>query len=858
MPFDRSSENPVEGTRGRLALSAEEVTRGGRSAPLRRWVVVIGVIVIVANACAAVYDAWRSYRSSMADTGRELVNTAHLLAAQTAGTLQSVDVLLRDVADWYESAGDSQTTGIASELAARAAGLPWLLRLSISDAQGIQQYRSKDSIPVGTNISDRPYFIAQRDDSTLGLFVSEPIVTRSEGRDVIALSRRLNDRDGHFAGVVSGSIPLEYLQSFYRDINLGDWRAIALLRADGTLLVREPMVASAVGKPFPEVARLGRDAGNFALVSSTIDGVRRFSAGAPVAGFPLVVVVARDEASVLAPLREDATRVLVRTMILSLLGAIAIAALVRQLRRVDVGERALRESEERYALAMDAANEGHFDASLVGGPSFFSEKMRLLGIAPGEMFTSRTEIRAGMYVHPDDVPAIDAAFEAHIQGRTPRYELEFRAGRTESEWRWVHMRARAVRDSNGNPYRLIGTVADISERKGAEVEKERLETRLRKAQQMEAVGTLAGGIAHDFNNILGAILGYGEMAQKAAAPTTDLRRYIDNVMRAASRAKALVERILAFSRSGIGERSPVNAQAIVEETLELLAASLPPGVRLECKLEAPDVAVIGGATQLHQVVMNVCTNAVQAMKDGGQLEVGLERTSVSEAKSLSHGELVPGTYARLTVRDTGVGIEPAVLDRIFDPFFTTKSVGEGTGTGLGLSLVHGIVADMGGAIDVVSVPIRGTTFTIWLPTAPDSMPLPPVIADAELPRGNGQVVMVVDDEPVLVELAEEMLAELGYEPVGFVSSKTAFEAFSTDPQRFDFVLTDEMMPELAGTGLALEIRRARADIPIAIMTGYSDSGFATLARSAGVSEILRKPLRARDLAESLARILGVS
>src|SRR5258707_11345804 len=186
---------------------------------------------------------------------------------------------------------------------------------------------------------------------------------------------------------------------------------------------------------------------------------------------------------------------------------------------------------------------------------------------------------------------------------------------------------------------------------------------------MEAMGTLAGGIAHDFNNILGAILGYGELAQKAAPDGGVVRRYLDNVMHAGGRAKALVERILAFSRSGVGERGPINVQAVIEETLELLGASLPPGVRLEQRLEAGDAAIAGDATQLHQVAMNLCTNAVQAMENGGVLEVVLDRAEVAQNRKLSHGELVPAAYVRLSVSDTGSGIPPPVLDRMFDPFF---------------------------------------------------------------------------------------------------------------------------------------------------------------------------------------------
>ena len=858
MSSGRSLANRTDGApEPRSALSRNHATRSRphstRSRRLSRWVIGIGVVAIAANGGTAVYDAWRAYRGSISDTSRELVNTARILAAQTAGTLQAVDVLLRDTADWYEIDGKTAPPGVASELTTRAEGLPWLLRLSISDAEGNQQYRSTTAAPFGVDISDRSYFVAQRDNPSLGLFVSEPIVTRTDGRAAIALTRRLTDGNGHFAGVVTGYIPLEHFQGFYRQINLGADSGVVLLREDGRLILREPAIAEAAGKSFPTLTELARDSRAAESIVSPIDSVRQFVAVASVEGSPLVVGVSRDEVSVVTPLRGDALRVLVRTLVLSLLGGLAIAALARQLRRVEHGEQALRESEERYALAMEAADEGHFDFHLGGGPSFVSKRMtEIFGDAvAAKKTTPHDEFLANVDVHPDDRPAIESAYAAHIAGETPRFEIEHRIRSTNGEWRWVHIRARCVRDAAGKPCRFVGAAADITDRKLADVERERLETRLNRAQKMEAVGTLAGGIAHDFNNILGAILGYGEMAQKSAADGSDLRRYIDNVMHAGARAKALVERILAFSRSGIGQRAPVNVQAVVEETLELLAASLPSNVRLEKRLDAGNVAVIGDATQLHQVVMNLGTNAVQAMPQGGVLDVSLERTNVMEPKSLAHGSLVARPYVRLTVRDTGTGIETHVIERMFDPFFTTKGVGEGTG--LGLSLVHGIVADVGGAIDVASVAGKGTTFTIWLP-ASASVPSPARESDRELPRGNGEVVMLVDDEPALVALAEEMLAELGYEAVGYRSSAAALEAFAAEPQRFDLVLTDEMMPDITGTGLASKLKRLR-DIPIILMTGYSDSAVEALARSAGVSEILRKPLQMRDIADSLARVL---
>ena len=398
----------------------------------------------------------------------------------------------------------------------------------------------------------------------------------------------------------------------------------------------------------------------------------------------------------------------------------------------------------------------------------------------------------------------------------------------------------------------MGSSSDVTAQRQAQVEKEQLEGQLRQSQKMEAIGTMAGGIAHDFNNILGAILGYGELAHQNCAEGSPLRRYLDNVMHAAERAKVLVEGILGFSRSGLGERAPVNIRCVVSETLELLEPSLPAGIRLERRIDAGDAAVIGDPTYLHQVAMNLCTNAIQAMEHGGLLGVALERIEVSEPRALSRGSLAPGLYVRLVVSDTGPGIPMVVLERIFDPFFTTKSVGEGTG--LGLSLVHGIVADLGGAIGVTTESGRGTTFEIWLPVAGE-ISAPPIEQERMLPRGNGETVMIVDDEQALVALAEEITAGLGYEPVGFTSSGSALHAFEGAPDRFDVILTDESMPHLLGSELAREIRRIRPTVPIIVMSGYGGSQLANRAAEIGVNAVLRKPLHRRELAESLARAL---
>jgi CheY-like chemotaxis protein len=250
--------------------------------------------------------------------------------------------------------------------------------------------------------------------------------------------------------------------------------------------------------------------------------------------------------------------------------------------------------------------------------------------------------------------------------------------------------------------------------------------------------------------------------------------------------------------------------------------------------------------------MNLFTNALQAMQNGGVLCVVLERVRLGQRLSLARGTLDPGPYVRLIVSDTGTGIPSEVLERVFDPFFTTKGVGEGTG--LGLSLVHGIVTDLGGAIDVKTESGAGTSFQIWLPIAGE-ISRPAKEAVGALPRGNGESVMIVDDERALLELAEETLAESGYEPVGFASSTAALAAFRAAPDRFDLIITDEAMPEVTGTELAREIKQLRPDIPIILVSGLGGTQLAKAAAASGVSLLLRKPLQRRDLAESVARVL---
>jgi signal transduction histidine kinase/ActR/RegA family two-component response regulator len=519
-------------------------------------------------------------------------------------------------------------------------------------------------------------------------------------------------------------------------------------------------------------------------------------------------------------------------------------------------EDALRRSEAYLAEAQTLSHTGSFGWNAATGKIYWSaETFRIFEFDPANQ---PDLARMVQQTHPKDKDFLEQTLD-RARHEKKDFDLAYRLLMRDGSVKHLQVVARALADESGD-LEFVGAVMDITRRKRAEEaqrvqEREEMQRQLQQAAKMEAIGRLAGGIAHDFNNILGGILGYGELAQNNLVEGGAVRRQIDQVMQAGARGKALVDRILAFSRSGMGERVPVQVQSVVEEMLELLAASLPADVRLERRLDAVDTAVVGDATQFHQVVMNLCTNAVHAMERGGVLTVVLERVALGERRLLSRGTLCAGSYVRLSVSDTGSGIPPAALERMFDPFFTTKRIGDGTG--LGLALVHGIVAEFGGVIDVATQVSVGTTFTIWLPAAGK---MPRLLAEpaGEVPRGNGEAVMIVDDEPALVALAEETLAELGYEPVGFDSSIAALQAFRAEPKRFDLVLTDETMPDLTGTELAREIRQLRPEISIILMSGYSGAQLSERAQAAGVMEVLRKPLVRRDIAEPIARALHAS
>ncbi|MGE3537413.1 MAG: ATP-binding protein [Candidatus Tectimicrobiota bacterium] len=382
--------------------------------------------------------------------------------------------------------------------------------------------------------------------------------------------------------------------------------------------------------------------------------------------------------------------------------------------------------------------------------------------------------------------------------------------------------------------------------------RERLEAQISQSHKLEAIGTLAGGITHDFNNMLSAILGFTELAIHDTPPDHPLQRYLQQVLTAGRRARDLVQQILTFCHQQQPKRQTIQLQVLVKETLKLLRASLPSTIDIQATLDPAAAPVVADPTQMHQVLVNLCTNAEHAMRaQGGTLSVSLSPVEVDTQLALQL-PLRPGPYVRLTVQDTGHGIAPAIRPHIFEPFFTTKEAGEGTG--MGLAMVYSIVTKHGGSISVESEPDHGTTFTVYLPCSQQSVCMANS-REEHIPTGHRERILFVDDETVLAHLGKAMLERLGYETVAHSSSREALELFRAAPQSFDLVITDQTMPQMTGEALAREIRSMRPDIPIILCTGFSRTMTPDKARALGIDALLHKPLVSRDLGLAIHRVL---
>jgi PAS domain S-box-containing protein len=534
-------------------------------------------------------------------------------------------------------------------------------------------------------------------------------------------------------------------------------------------------------------------------------------------------------------------------------GRQCLVLVIRDVTEQRAAEQALRESEARF--------RSYFESPLIGMAITSPDRhwlevndhlCEMLGYTRDELRGTRW---SDLTVEGDRA-SNERQLERALAGEVDTYSLEKRYRRKDGSILHASIAVRCIRKPDGAADYFLTVVQDQTARIDAEQAQAELESQLRQAQKLEALGQLAGGIAHDFNNILTAIMAYAELAGMDADDPDEVRQHLDQVQKASARARDLVRRILTFSRQRKQERRAVPLAPVIGEAVDLIRSTLPATIEIAVRVE-PDVPVVlADLSQVHQVLMNLCTNSAYAMRDqSGRLGLTLERVNVDAALVRAQPELREGCYARLTVSDTGSGMAPEILKRIFEPFFTTKGPGEGTG--LGLSVVHGIMQDHEGAVTVESEPGRGTTFRLYFP---ERIGAEETVSPGALPlvRGRGERILFIDDEEALCDSTRLLLDKLGYHTTAMTSPVAALERFRERPEDFDLVITDLSMPFMTGVDVGREMLALRPGMPVVLASGFSGTWTHEKVRAQGMRALLSKPLTAAALSAAIRRVLDES
>jgi PAS domain S-box-containing protein len=516
----------------------------------------------------------------------------------------------------------------------------------------------------------------------------------------------------------------------------------------------------------------------------------------------------------------------------------------------DTTIRHLKEAETRYRGMFENAIEGIYQSTPDGRYLVVNAALaKMYGyVRPDELMNQVSDIQNQIYVDA----TMREQFKRQIELTGFVRGLEYQVRRRDGNVIWISESARAVRDAAGAIHHYEGFIDDITSRKEAEAERAKLEKQMLHSQKMDAIGTLASGMAHDFNNILCAILGYTDLTLEDAQIKGRIRENLQIVHQSACRARDLISRILTFSRKADAERHPLKLGGILMEGVKTLNATLPSSIAIHVDIRTDEDVVVADSTEMHQVIMNLGTNAGHAMKPkGGRLNYELETLDLDPVAAASLS-IPAGRYVHLIVSDTGKGMSPEVVEKIFEPFFTTK--GPGRGTGLGLALVQKIVGRTGGHIKVNSREGQGTAFHLYFPESHEP-PAPVVAENNQLLRGHREQILVVDDEVPILDMMQQHLRKMGYRVTTRADSVEAMKTFRADPGHFDLVITDHTMPGLQGADLAEELGAIRPDLPVILVTGLNEPPDLTTSRHAPLRTIFQKPVNFIELSHCLRKYL---
>jgi len=790
----------------------------------------------------------------------EVVNTrsaneSRILAGQLDATLRRIrsssDLVAENIVleALSEPLSPRQIDRINRRLSTLSRYFPEVLAHRFFDAEG-QLIFNSDTVLEKTNVADMPYFQHSKANPQGGIYFSETLNSKITQTPVVVAARAVVGSAGEFLGVIAIPIDLRYFEQIFANLDVGTRGMVSVRRSDDSrLVVRWPEVLQGINKkaldipPYRQV-QSGIANGVVRYIGRT-DGIDRIFAFNKIPEFPFFVLVGYAVDEQFAKWRKTA----ITTSTVTCMGLLLVGLYLFRLQRSEAG---LRKSERQYqaivASQSDAVCRWLPNTTLTFVNEIYAD---LFGAAAGggPVLAGQRWIK---YIPAEQREALLATY-ARLAEQPEPFSSERSVTRQDGTVCLLHWVDVPLLGANGKCVEFQSVGRDITELKRAEEDRQKLQKQLLHSQKMESIGTLAGGIAHDFNNILSVIIGYTDLALKEVPPESSLANKLNIVQEASNRAATMVKKILAFSRQSVIERVPLDAAILVKEAITFLRPSLPSTIAIRQHIDTATKSILADPTQVHQILINFCTNAFHAMElTGGTLEITLKDCEICQEDLLQYPGLRPGSFVELTIGDTGCGIEPQIWGRIFDPYFTTKAVNKGTG--MGLAIAHGIVSSYGGFITGASEPGVGTVFRVYFP-ALEQEASPGVEPVSTIPLGNERILLI-DDEAMLAELGKMMLESLGYAVTIQTDSAEALATFQRQPDQFDVVITDQTMPGLTGGDLAQRMLETRPDLPIILCTGYSSIISEERSRAMGIKGFLPKPFTMQEIALIIRKVLG--
>jgi signal transduction histidine kinase/CheY-like chemotaxis protein len=766
---------------------------------------------------------------------RQLIQVAESLAGMIRITLEkdlrnlttvaADPLVIRDALSGEYSTTQAKLRGLYPILSADFEGI------AVYDTEGVLRADGVDISRVGISISERNYFRAAVEGKT---GVGPMVPSKVTGAPIFGLSAPIISREGKFIGGVLGIVKADYLMKFISSIALGQTGYVFMVDQEGTVIahpeeenILKKNIHDETGLEFlaEEMIRQKTEA-----VEYLFRGEKKVIGITPITLTGWSIGASQYRGEIMSLAYANMNFLLLVSCIFVILIILAVLVFSKTISMpvqtaISTLNHAIGQAAEAFVIIGPDGNVRFANPAMAAIVELPESEIVGNPFPPGNSQGSDT----GKLWKPINDGTIWNGHITGTRGNGAPYTLDFTVT--------------PVRGPVGKLMYYLAVGRDITRELA-------MQEQLQQSQKMEAIGTLAGGIAHDFNNILSAIFGYTELALESLDDREGLEDYLKEILGSAKRARDLVSHILTFSRKANLENEPLIPRNVIRDVAKLLRASLPATIEIRTSLNS-SAAVLGNTTQIHQMVMNLCTNAGYAMKKtGGTLEITLDEATINDTLRIRYPHLKQGKYLQLKIADTGGGIPADVLERIFEPFYTTKPTGEGTG--LGLSVVHGIAKSLGGEIMVESELGKGATFTILLPIVEAELLSPGEKKHGKLPGGSERILLV-DDEAPITRSAQSLMEGLGYGVRACNRSETAWEVFSTDPDAFDIIVTDYTMPRMTGVALSEKVRTLRPDIPIILCSG-------NLALKEGLEELhpikfVRKPVTAGELARAIRKML---